>query len=71
MLRTLLVAVLALVVGAFVPQTSVTTPPRAAIDARSAAVTMQADFFDAGLDNPAIAEDKNAQPARKCASCFG
>jgi len=28
-------------------------------------------FFDEGLDNPSVQSDDNAQPARKCASCFG
>ena len=30
-----------------------------------------AEEFDIGLDNPSIPEDKDAAPARKCASCFG
>jgi len=70
MLRALLVTLFALVVGAFhfVP----TVPPRATVDARTTVkVEMSATFYDVGLDNPTIPDDKDAQPARKCASCFG
>ena len=46
--------------------------PRVSVDARSAATAVKmAEYFDAGLDNPAIPEDQDAEPARKCASCFG
>lgn len=30
-----------------------------------------ASAFDAGLDNPEIAEDQNISPARKCGFCMG
>lgn len=30
-----------------------------------------AAMFDAGLDNPEIAEDQNITPARKCGFCMG
>jgi len=70
MLRALLVALFALAAGAFFAPMAA---PRAAIEARSVKIQMDIafNFNDEALDNPAIAEDKHAQPARKCASCFG
>eukprot|EP00322_Chrysochromulina_rotalis_P012975 CAMPEP_0115847704 /NCGR_PEP_ID=MMETSP0287-20121206/10523_1 /TAXON_ID=412157 /ORGANISM="Chrysochromulina rotalis, Strain UIO044" /LENGTH=71 /DNA_ID=CAMNT_0003301553 /DNA_START=25 /DNA_END=240 /DNA_ORIENTATION=+ len=71
MLRVFLLAVLAVMASAF-QSIPVAQPSRAAIDTRFVqAVGMSSGFFDAGLDNEAIPEDKDAQPARKCASCFG
>jgi len=53
-------------------QTDTVKNPRATVDARTTVkVEMSATFYDVGLDNPTIPDDKDAQPARKCASCFG
>ena len=34
-------------------------------------IKMTFDFDDVALGNEKIMDDPNAQPARKCASCFG
>ena len=69
-MRVFIIALVALVVGAFnVLPTKVANPITST--KTSAVVTMSAEFYDAGLDNMEIKEDKDAQPARKCATCFG
>ena len=64
----LLVVLLAGLCAAFL----MPTPPKIAVDPRNAAVTMQEGvFYDADLDNPDVANDPDAQPARKCGFCMG
>lgn len=69
-MRVFIIALVALVVGAFnVLPTKVANPITST--KTSAVATMSAEFYDVGLDNMEIKEDKDAQPARKCATCFG
>ena len=68
-LIALMLAVLAAAVSAY---NAPVTAGRPAIQPRVAVSPVAfAEEFDIGLDNPSIPEDKDAAPARKCASCFG
>ena len=68
-LIALVLAVLAAAVSAY---NAPVTAGRPAIQPRVAVSPVAfAEEFDIGLDNPSIPEDKDAAPARKCASCFG
>ena len=68
-LIALMLAVLAAAVSAYNAPVGAGRP---AIQPRVAVSPVAfAEEFDIGLDNPSIPEDKDAAPARKCASCFG
>ena len=68
-LIALMLAILAAAVSAY---NAPVTAGRPAIQPRVAVSPVAfAEEFDIGLDNPSIPEDKDAAPARKCASCFG
>jgi hypothetical protein len=64
---TVLFALLIGVTAAFLkPAAPYQVETKPALFARGGAST-----FDAGLDNPEIAEDTNISPARKCGFCMG
>ena len=69
-LIALMLAILAAAVSAY---NAPVTAGRPAIQPRMTTVSPVAfaEEFDIGLDNLSIPEDKDAAPARKCASCFG
>lgn len=65
----ILAGLFALIAGFSSPTLHAPAVDRSCAAARAPTSTM--GFFDAGLDNDQVREDKDAQPARKCASCFG
>jgi hypothetical protein len=66
-ITTILFALLFGVTAAFLkPAAPYQVDTKPALFARGGAST-----FDAGLDNPEIAEDTNISPSRKCGFCMG
>lgn len=65
-------ALLALVASAFAFNVNA---PKATAPTKPATLTsslqMNLDFEDSALENMMVKDDPDAQPARKCASCFG